>query len=377
MRTLLPTVLLAAAALVIPAAATAASTDRDRGPDQTLNPLLDGAVTAGFPGVIASLDDRGRAWHGAAGVSDVSTQRRMRPDDTFRAASNTKSFVATVVLQLVGERKLSLDDSVEHWLPGVLPYGRNITVRQLLNHTAGVPDNQLTTDIELFRGDRFRSWQPRELVDLIADQPQEFWGGSSWSYSNTGYVLAGMIVERATGHRLGQEVERRIIGPLGLTRTSFPVNSPYLEGPHSNGYSVDYGDDLQPLPGTRLDMTVRNPSAIWAAGNLVSNTDDLSHFFRALLRGRLLAPALLAEMKTTVATPWPGTRYGLGLMVHDAPCGRLIGHGGTMPGYQNSTLSTEDGSRQMSVMFPFSEAPEAFGEAKGTLETSLKEALCA
>jgi D-alanyl-D-alanine carboxypeptidase len=225
--------------------------------------------------------------------------------------------------------------------------------------------------------DRGPSWQPRELVALVADQPQQFPAGTAFSYSNTGYVLAGMIVERATGHQLGSEVERRIIGPLGLSRTSFPVNSPFLEGPHSSGYSLDYGDDLEPVPGTLLDMTVRNPSAIWASGNLVTNADDLARFFRALLRGRLLRPALLAEMKTTVATEWPGSRYGLGLIVSDSRCGRLIGHGGTMPGYQNTMLSSEDGSRQITLMVPFSVAPESMGEAKGTLEGALMEALCA
>ena len=372
MRLLLPAALLTAAALLVPAAAHA-----DRGP--ALQPLLQAGVDAGYPGLIAYLDDGGRrgAWQGAAGVSDLTTGRRMRPDDTFRAGSNTKPFTATVVLQLVGERRLSLTDTVERWLPGILPYGRSITVRQLLNHTAGVPDNQDITDFELYRADRFRSWTPRELVGLVADRPQDFPAGTSFSYSNTGYQLAGMIVERVTGHRLGDEIERRIIRPLDLRRTSFPVNSPFLEGPHTSGYSLDYDDDLQPMPGSRLDMTTRNPSATWAAGNLVTNMNDLTRFFRALLGGRLLSPGLLAQMKTTVDTGWfEGSHYGLGLIVQDTPCGRLIGHGGTIPGYQNTMLNSEDGSQQFALLVPFSVAPEELGDYKNEIESTMRSAVC-
>ena len=372
MRLLLPAALLTAAALLVPAAAHA-----DRG--QPIQPLLEAGVSAGYPGLIGYLDDGGRrgAWQGAAGVSDIDSGRRMRPDDTFRAGSNTKPFTATVVLQLVGERRLSLNDTVERWLPGILPYGRSITVRQLLNHTAGVPENQDITDFELYRGDRFRSWSPRELVALVAGQPQQFPAGTSFSYSNTGYQLAGMIVERVTGHRLGEEIERRIIRPLGLRRTSFPVNSPLIDGPHTSGYSLDYDDDLQTIPGSRLDMTTRNPSATWAAGNLVTNMDDLTHFFRALLGGRLLSPGLLAQMKTTVDTGWSaGSHYGLGLIVQDTPCGRLIGHGGTIPGYQNTMLNSEDGSKQFALLVPFSAAPEELDEYKNEIESAMRTAIC-
>ena len=209
--------------------------------------------------------------------------------------------MATVVLQLVGEGRLSLSDTVERWLPGILPYGDQITVRQLLNHTSGVPDYTFEPLVALYRGDRFRSWRPRELVALIADRPPDFAAGTAWSYSNTDYVLAGLIVERVTGHRLGREVERRIFRPLRLRDSSFPTDFPFLRGPHARGYSLQLDDELnfvEPL----FDITVYNPSLAWGSGNMVSDLDDLARFFRALLAGRLLPPALLAEMKTPVET---------------------------------------------------------------------------
>ena len=304
----------------------------------------------------------GRVWQGTSGVADLRTGRPIRPDARFRVGSLTKSFVATVALQLVDEGRLSLSDTVERWLPGVLPYGRQVTVRQLLNHTSGVPDFVLPALIELYRGNRFRSWRPRELVALIAGQPQDFPAGSAWSYSNTGYVLAGMIIERVTRRPLGRALERRIFQPLRLRDTSFPVNFPFLPDRHLRGYSLDLDDELNPVEGRLLDFTVYNPSLAWAAGNVVSDMDDLARFYRALLGGRLLAPDRLAEMKTRVEID-PGVGYGLGLFVFDTPCGPLWGHGGSIPGFNNELYSSEDGTRQYGLMINAEIPPQAVYEA--------------
>jgi D-alanyl-D-alanine carboxypeptidase len=228
-------------------------------------------------------------WTNASGVADLHTGRPMRPSDRFRAGSLTKPFVATVVLQLVAEGKLSLSDTVERWLPGILPYGDQITVRQLLNHTSGVPDYTPAPLAGLYRGDRFRSWRPGELVGLVAGQPPDFPPGSAWSYSNTGYVLLGMIIERVTGQRLGRELERRIFRPLRMRDTSFVTNFPWLAGRHADGYSLQYDDGYNPIEGTLFDITVFNPSFAWAAGAVLSNEADLAPFFGALLGGRLAA----------------------------------------------------------------------------------------
>jgi D-alanyl-D-alanine carboxypeptidase len=361
--------LLALAALLMAPVASAQ-------PETAMGQRLDQIVAAGAPGAVALVDDGGRrGWLGAGGVADLRTGRPMHPHDRFRAGSTTKSFVATVVLQLVDEGRLSLTDTVERWLPGVLPYGDRVEVRQLLNHTSGVPDNIVPLLSGLYRGDRFRSWEPDELVALVADRPQEFAAGSRWSYSNTGYVLAGMIVERVTGHDLGHELERRIFRPLRLRDTSFPVHSPFIGGRHAKGYTLDRDSDLEPVEGPLLDFTVYEPSLAWAAGNLVSDIDDIARFYAALLGGRLLSPARLAEMKTTVATKSEDARYGLGLWVRESPCGPVFGNDGDIVGFSNTVLSSEDGTRQVGLMINAQAAPAAVdGAVDEAIDQAIREA---
>jgi D-alanyl-D-alanine carboxypeptidase len=316
-----------------------------------LRRLLDQIVAAGAPGAAALVRGEHSVQQAASGLADLRTRRPMRPGLTYRAGSVTKPLVATVVLQLVAEGRLSLSDTVEHWLPGILPYGDQVSIRQLLNHTSGVPEYLLVPLLELYesRQGRFRSWAPRELVALVADQPPLFPPGATYSYSNTNYVLAGLIVEAATGRTLRQELTGRIIRPLRLRDTFFPINHPDIPGRNTRGYSLPLSEQGPVLDGPLLDFTVYNPSLAWAAGNLVSDLGDLARFFRALLGGRLLSPALLAEMTTTVPIG-QGAGYGLGLLVLDTPCGRLIGHDGGIPGFITIVLSTQDGRRQLGVM---------------------------
>jgi D-alanyl-D-alanine carboxypeptidase len=355
------------ALLLTPARAGAAT-----GPGE-LRRLLHQVVAAGAPGAAARVADERGVIQAAVGVADLRNGRPMRPELHYRVGSVTKPFVATVVLQLVAEGRLSLQDTVQRWLPGILPYGDQVTIRQLLNHTSGVPDYTLEPIVQLYTDPqaRFRAWTPRELVALVANQPPDFPPGTAWSYSNTGYVLAGMIVEAATGHKLGQELSRRIFRPLGLRDTFFPVNRPTIPRPFARGYSLPLGQEQGPL----LDFTVLNPSVAWAAGALVSDLGDLEHFFRALLRGRLLPPRLLAAMTTPVPTGQPGFGYGLGLIVIETPAGRLLGHDGAIPGFLNIVLSTEDGHRQVSVMmneeFATPAVSEAFGQVFMTLAMGL------
>jgi D-alanyl-D-alanine carboxypeptidase len=355
------------ALLLAPARAGAAT-----GPGE-LRRLLHQVVAAGAPGAAARVADERGVIQAAVGVADLRNGRPMRPELHYRVGSVTKPFVATVVLQLVAEGRLSLQDTVQRWLPGILPYGDQVTIRQLLNHTSGVPDYTLEPIVQLYTDPqaRFRAWTPRELVALVANQPPDFPPGTAWSYSNTGYVLAGMIVEAATGHKLGQELSRRIFRPLGLRDTFFPVNRPTIPRPFARGYSLPLGQEQGPL----LDFTVLNPSVAWAAGALVSDLGDLEHFFRALLRGRLLPPRLLAAMTTPVPTGQPGFGYGLGLIVIETPAGRLLGHDGAIPGFLNIVLSTEDGHRQVSVMmneeFATPAVSEAFGQVFMTLAMGL------
>jgi D-alanyl-D-alanine carboxypeptidase len=316
-----------------------------------LRRLLDQIVAAGAPGAAALVRDEHGVQQAASGLADLRTGRPMRPKLNYRVASVTKPFVATVVLQQVAEGRLSLSDTVERWLPGILPYGGQVSIRQLLNNTSGVPEYLLVPLLELYESKqgRFRSWTPRELVALVAGQSPLFPPGTTYSYSNTNYVLAGLIVEAATGRTLGQELKRRIIRPLGLRDTFFPVNRPDIPGRNARGYSLPLGDQGPVLDGPLLDFTVYNPSLAWAAGNLVSDLGNLVRFFRALLGGRLLPPELLTEMTTTVPID-QGAGYGLGLLVVETPCGRLIGHDGGIPGFITIVLSTQDGRRQFGIM---------------------------
>jgi D-alanyl-D-alanine carboxypeptidase len=328
--------------------------------------LLDRLGASGTPGAAGWLQDERGGLGAASGLADLEARRPMVPGLRFRAGSVTKSLVATVVLRLVADGRLSLSDTVERRLPGILPYGDRVTVRQLLNHTGGVPNNWATVEQTLYgsRQGRLRAWTPRELVGLVADQPQAFRAGSAWSYSNTGYILLGLIVEAATGCTLAEELDRGIFGPLGLRDSLLPGNDLGIPPPRSSGYSLPLGPPGRAPDGPLLDFTDYDPSLAWAAGGLVSTLEDLTRFFRELLGGRLLPPRLLTEMLPTVTIP-PGSlplplydRYGLGLLEVETPAGRLVGNAGGIPGFLNIVLSTRDGRRQLGVMVNVLPAPD-------------------
>jgi D-alanyl-D-alanine carboxypeptidase len=250
--------------------------------------------------------------------------------------------VATVVLQLAGAGTLALEDPVERWLPGMLPNGAAITVRQLLNHTSGLFDFAADPGfVAQAVRDPLRDWPPSEIVAVATAHPPAFAPGEGWAYSDTNYFVLGLIIEAATGHPLAAELRSRILTPLHLRATSLPAG-PDLAGRHAHGYF------LRPL----TDVTIGSPSVQWAAGALVSNAEDLARFFRALLAGRLLRPDLLELMTTTVAAPQlgPGQEYGLGLQRVSERCGALWGHTGASPGYVADALNTRNGRRQIVVL---------------------------
>lgn len=327
---------LAAGTLLAPPPAYAAAR-----PD-TVQRGLDALVrTGGFPAALASVRDRaGRTRTAAAGVGDLATGAEVPVDGQVRIGSNTKVFTSVVVLQLVGEGRIGLDAPVDTYLPGLVRGegidGRRITVRQLLQQTSGLPD--YTRHL----GDDVRYYAPRELLGIALRDRADSAPGAKWAYSNTNYALAGLIVEEVTGRPLAEEVRRRVIQRIGLRRTYSPAPGEVtIREPHPRGY-------IQDAPGAPLhDVTGTDPSWAWAAGHLVSTTSDLNRFFSALLAGRLLAPAQLAEMRTTVPAGYPfgpGTRYGLGLVSTPLSCGGVYwGHGGSIPGYETRGGATEDG----------------------------------
>jgi D-alanyl-D-alanine carboxypeptidase len=323
-------------------------------------------VAAGSPGVITFVNDGHGVRLRAAGVADRRSGRALRPTDRFRAGSNTKSLVATVALQLVREGKLSLSDTVGKRLPGVLPYADGVTLRQLLNMTGGIPDYvpafEATVVKDLHAAARSRS--PRDLIAIVAGKRPDFAPGTSWNYSTTGYILAGMMIERATGHDLGDELRQRIFKPVRMSGTYYPGATTAIDG----GYSRGYGE----VEGRLRDLTAFNASAAWAGGGVVTTATDMARYWRALLGGKLLAPAQLHAMKTTVPVGkgYPGS-YGLGIFRWTTPCGVMWGNGGDLPGFSSEFVNSEDGKVQAGVIVNVNPIPKAVsGEPLGATKTT-------
>lgn len=191
---------------------------------------------------------------------------------------------------------------------------------------------------------RFRTIPPRELIAVGLSQPATNPPGERWSYSNTNYIILGLLIERVTGRPYAQEISRRILSPLGMQHTYFPGTSPYIRGPHMAGYAL--------VDGSLHDMTVFSPTSGWAAGEMISTTADLNRFYRALLTGRLLTPALLAQMQTTVVVvpdQPEAAGWGLGILWLASPCGRVWGHTGGVVGYSTYSWHSADGRRQVTL----------------------------
>jgi D-alanyl-D-alanine carboxypeptidase len=283
----------------------------------------------------------------ASGLADVERKTPMRPADRFRIASLTKSYVATVALQLVSEGKLSLDDSVEQRLPDLVPNGEKITIRQLLGHTSGLFsfENDPRVLKPYLKGNFGYHWAPRKLVQIAVSHKPLFAPGASYAYSSTDYIVVGLIIEAVTGHTLGTELGHRILQPLGLRATAFPT-TPRIASPFAHGYYV-----FAKPPATDVSGVSPFP---WAAGAMVSTGADVLGFYRALLSGRLLEPKLLDAMKTTVPegrrTDIPGSRYGLGLERFPTSCGTAWGHNGAIAGYLVFAFTSSDGRKQALLM---------------------------
>ena len=320
------------------AAASAAAAARPDAVQQALNALV---RDDGMPAVLASVQDRnGRTRTYTAGVGDLTTGSKVPGDGQVRIGSNTKAFTAVVVLQLVGEGKIGLDATVDTYLPGLVRGegidGRRITVRQLLQHTSGLPEYGIHVDDDEIRN---RYFEPRELLDIALRYKADAAPGTTWGYSNTNYVLAGLIVQKVTGRPLAEEMDRRIIQRIGLRHTYFPAPGEMtIREPHPQGYHRN------PADGPLRDFTEIDPSAGWAAGQLISTNSDLNRFFTALLAGHLLPADQLAEMRTTVPAGTSGLRYGLGLTSRPLSCGGVYwGHGGDIAGYETRGGVTDDG----------------------------------
>ncbi|CAM5318582.1 putative D-alanyl-D-alanine carboxypeptidase [Streptomyces afghaniensis 772] [Streptomyces afghaniensis] len=354
------TILTAATAVALSAAlAGPAVAAPPTGGHEATRQAVRAAVADGVPGVTVRVQRGHGAWAATAGVGDLETGKPRSTRDHYRVASISKTFVATVVLQLEAEGRLSLDDTVEKWLPGVVRGhghdGREITLRQLLNHTSGVFDyladpgfqrTYMTADG--FMKHRFDEADPAELLAFALANEPYFAPGSSFRYSNTNYLLAARVIEKATGNGYGEEIDRRIIAPLHLTSTSVPTTRVTLPRPSSRAYSKLAETDTGPT----YDVTELNARLAYGSGQMVSSSADLNRFYSALLRGRLLPPEQLKKMKTTVPSGRETSRYGLGLVDRKLSCGvHVWGHDGGISGSNSDAVTTEDGRHTLAVNF--------------------------
>lgn len=332
------------------------------GNGSTLQHDVDRLQAAGPSSVVAQSVVRGRVTTAVAGTAELGTTTPVSPQTHFRAGSVTKTFVAATLLQLVGEGELALDDTVDRWLPGVVSGngndGTQITVRQLLQNTSGLFDYVLDDGFyptiaspEGFYANRYHQYTPQDLIDMALAHPPLFAPGESWYYSNTNYVLAGEIIQAVTGNPWHVEVDNRIIQPLGLDGTSYPGADPTLPEPFAHAYNI-----WSTSPSNRVysDTTEHNMSWAEAGGALTTTTTDENTFFAALLSGEILAPAQLAEMKTTVELD-SKTGYGLGIVYSELKCGGIDGvwwHNGQSIGTYTWVGATSDGSVSLAYAYP-------------------------
>jgi D-alanyl-D-alanine carboxypeptidase len=340
--------------------------------------ILDWAVAEdGIPGIVAEVHSADGTWFGTAGVADLATGHRRQPGEYLHIGSSGKAFTTAAVLALAAEGRMSLEDPVNAWLPGVMGTGGydgdKITIRHLLNHTSGLFLTGLAPELQhSIATQPARVWTTSELVKLAVSQPPVGAPGEHFVYANGGYYLAGAIIEKVTGNSYADEVERTVIRPLGLTHTYVrPATDTSYPNPHPKAYIANVlKDGVDPASLTPenyaslvetsdlppLDITELNTSWGWAAGGVVSTTEDLSRFLKAIATGGLLPPVQHREMWTMVVNDsvvWlPHARYGLGVIEFDSAGmdGLTVrGVSGTLPGSFTLALSADDGRQSVVV----------------------------
>ncbi|GAA3263257.1 serine hydrolase domain-containing protein [Nonomuraea helvata] len=336
--------------------AAAAGQDRPE-----LQKAIEEIVDSGFVGVSLRVNDELGEWAGSAGAAELGGSAKPPTNGHVRIGSNTKTFTATLVLQLVAEGKVGLDTPAADYLPE-LGLDERITVRMLLQHTSGVfnfsgevnGDGTITPGIPIPYGttgkewmdNRLKTYRPQELVELALSKPARFEPGTGWSYSNTNYVLARLLIEKVTGRSVAEEMQRLILGPLGLSGTVVPDASPEIPEPYAHAYYryEDAGEQKT------IDITRQNPSWISSGGDMISTTQDLHTFISALMGGKLLPAPLLAEMCTPYPTGIPNMDYGLGVFVVNTDGGgTVISHNGAAVGHAALMYSTPDGSKTLTA----------------------------
>ncbi|MFC9330682.1 serine hydrolase domain-containing protein [Kitasatospora sp. NPDC057015] len=357
LSTLVPLTLTALPAQAAPTSATATSAAAStadpyaddcppHGLDPALVARLDEAIArtqaeTGVPGVTVGLWFPGRgSYVRSTGVADKATGAPMKPGLNMRIGSETKTFTATAVLELVDDGLVGLDDPIAGYLDGV-PDGGNITVRQLLEMRSGLFSYSADPDfVQALLSDPTRPFTPQELLAYAFRHPNVFAPGTAFQYSNTNYILLGLLVEKLSGTPLADFIHQRVTGPAHLRRTLFPTGAEF-PSPHAHGYTD------QTLTGEVADTTDWNPSWGWAAGAMISNLSDLHRWARVVATGTLLSPATQAEREKFITVPgFDGAGYGLGLFDTHG----WIGHNGSLPGYESVTMYLPEQKATMVIL---------------------------
>jgi len=335
------------------------------------------ATPGGPPGAIAVVQVGNRTQVFSAGIGDLNSNRRMRPTDHMRIASVAKAFSGAVALSLVERGAMSLDHTIGELLPGFNPDWDDVTLRELLNHTSGVP-NFTASEAFFERLVAFprKPVPPRQLVEYVADEDLEFDPGSRYEYSNTENILVGLMVEAATGRSYERELGSRVFGRLGLRRTSLP--SGYLmPRPFIHGYDVTVG--VPPEDESQIVAA----GYTWASGGIVATPLELNRFARAYAGGALFGGAVREAQLTFVEggksePPGPGANSaGLGIFRYETDCGTVYGHTGNIFGYTQFMAATPDGMRSAVVSANEQLSPELKPEIFARLARANELAACA
>lgn len=384
MRIRTPLAAFAALAILLYPNATANAHDSSLDED-LLEERLEAYAAVGDYAALAAVADGEDSWTGAAGNRSVDGDEEAESDDLFRIASLTKSMVATVVLQLEAEGELDLDDPIDDHLPGVLPYEEEITVRQLLANTSGLGEyfwklfpslsEGSVADLEARQGDHHT---PQELIALATEEPLLFPPGEGWSYSTTGYLVLGLLIEDLTGDSLAHQLKERVFEPAGMDDAYFPrPNTSGFRGEHTTPY-ITTGDPSRPY----LDTTDFSHSIFWSGGAVVADVDDVNAFYRAAADGTLLTAEQFAEAVEFRETNW-GFEYGLGFVglkpgCPDDPEEMFMGHTGGGVGHTTYSFHSLDGQRQVTLTWNLdnSHAHVDPDELQRTQDAFIAAALC-
>lgn len=362
----------ALAALVVAGAATAGTpAQADAALDRALKQLV--AMPGGPPGVIAVVQRGDEVEVHRAGYADVETKRRPRAGDHMRIASTAKAFSGAAALSLVAQGVLSLDDTIAQRLPSLPSAWGAVTLRQLLNHTSGVPDfTKSPAFVQGFLASLTVAPAPEQLLSYVADEPLAFPPGTKYEYSNSDNIVVGLMVQAVTGKSYQEALQEQVYGPLGLTQTSLPAG-PEMPAPYIHGY----GRDGNAAPEDISEIAAAGWA--WASGGIVSTPLDLNRFIRGYVGGALFGPAERGQQRRFIpgggSEPrGPGVNAaGLALFRYQTRCGTVYGHTGNTFGYTQFMAASSDGTRSVTVSINLQRTQDSRGQA-GAVFRALRRA---